>query len=65
MCNGSGIERAFSPLLLLAIFSWGVAPDWYGTGPLALQNAYKKRQRREIYQPGATPQENVRKENKG
>ncbi len=29
--------RAFSPLVMCWTFSWGVAPGWYGAGPLALR----------------------------
>ena len=33
-----GIGRAFSPQSMRVPRSWGVAPGWYGFGPLALQN---------------------------
>src|SRR6266446_8232126 len=34
--NSARMDRAFSPLVLFLQFSRGVAPGWYGCGPLAL-----------------------------
>jgi hypothetical protein len=60
ICSENSVQwvwyrAGFQPSNSLGPFSWGVAPGWYGTGPLALHNAYKKRQRREYISLGQRP----------
>lgn len=42
--GGVGLERAFSPSFVCGLDTWGVAPGWHKTAPLALQRRHWRRE---------------------